>query len=269
MAECDVGVTVTKPRIQRGTRQMNNGKNRSVQCLKCNSSYQAHTWDIIDVTLDPELKSKVVDMSLFHVRCPTCVCDSYSLLLYPFLYHDQEKHFLARVGFPDSFDRPKINWSLIQEPPLQTLGYRLRLIPGLNKLIETILIFDHDLNDRVVAILKFLGRFVDGFRLFNLMSNPLFFAGIDENPSGRLLIFTLSERQEYYSVPWELYEQYRSIVENYSSEARITDPEWQIIDASNIIRLGKSAPSEVWPFAFNFWLETMVDALSRHEASQE
>lgn len=64
-----------------------------ITCPDCNTEGEYTVWDSVNVDLDPELKSKVMDGSLFTWVCPKCK-KSFNAP-YSFLYHDIGHNFMV------------------------------------------------------------------------------------------------------------------------------------------------------------------------------
>ena len=64
-----------------------------ITCPDCNTEGEYTVWDSVNVDLDPELKSKVMDGSLFTWVCPKCK-NSFNAP-YSFLYHDMAHNFMV------------------------------------------------------------------------------------------------------------------------------------------------------------------------------
>ena len=64
-----------------------------ITCPDCNTEGEYTVWDSVNVDLDPELKSKVMDGSLFTWVCPKCK-KSFNAP-YSFLYHDMAHNFMV------------------------------------------------------------------------------------------------------------------------------------------------------------------------------
>ena len=51
---------------------MSSFRNIKITCPACNTEGSYTVWDSVNVDLDPELKVKVMDGSLFTWTCPNC-----------------------------------------------------------------------------------------------------------------------------------------------------------------------------------------------------
>ena len=72
---------------------MSSFRNIKITCPACNTEGSYTVWDSVNVDLDPELKSKVMDGSLFTWICPNCK-QSFNAP-YSFLYHDMTHDFMV------------------------------------------------------------------------------------------------------------------------------------------------------------------------------
>ena len=72
---------------------MSSFRNIKITCPACNIEGSYTVWDSVNVDLDPELKSKVMDGSLFTWICPNCK-QSFNAP-YSFLYHDMTHDFMV------------------------------------------------------------------------------------------------------------------------------------------------------------------------------
>ena len=72
---------------------MSSFRNIIITCPACNTEGSYTVWDSVNVDLDPELKSKVMDGSLFTWICPNCK-QSFNAP-YSFLYHDMTHDFMV------------------------------------------------------------------------------------------------------------------------------------------------------------------------------
>ena len=72
---------------------MSSFRNIIITCPACNTEGSYTVWDSVNVDLNPELKSKVMNGSLFTWICPNCK-KSFNAP-YSFLYHDMKHNFMV------------------------------------------------------------------------------------------------------------------------------------------------------------------------------
>lgn len=75
---------------------MSSFRNIKITCPACNMEGPYTIWDSVNVDLDPELKSKVMDGSFFKWVCPNCK-KSFDAP-YSFLYHDMTHNFMVQFN---------------------------------------------------------------------------------------------------------------------------------------------------------------------------
>ena len=72
---------------------MSSFRNIKITCPACSTEGSYTVWDSVNVDLNPELKVKVMDGSLFTWTCPNCK-KSFNAP-YSFLYHDMTNNFMV------------------------------------------------------------------------------------------------------------------------------------------------------------------------------
>ena len=70
--------------------------NRQIKCEECGKVFDVTIYESINVTLNPELKEKVIHGDIYCFECPYCHHQHY--IQYPFLYHDMEHKFMINQG---------------------------------------------------------------------------------------------------------------------------------------------------------------------------
>ena len=130
-------------------------------CPRCENMIEINRWDSINVSLDPDMKNKVLDRSAFFVECPSCGLRF--TINYGFLYHDMEKKYMLHYvqSEEEELDVIRIYNSADEENAVMResalmQGYLFRIVRSYNELIEKISIFDAGLDDRVMEIYKVL-----------------------------------------------------------------------------------------------------------------
>lgn len=91
--------------------------NINITCPKCNHEGTFHVWNSINVDLNPELKPKVMDGSIFDWVCPNCM--NKTRAPYPFLYHDMTHHFMVQFDPKNGHITPFAEYLRIKEYGLE------------------------------------------------------------------------------------------------------------------------------------------------------
>jgi hypothetical protein len=119
----------------------------NVKCKLCGAEQQFPISSTVNVTQNPELKPKLLKGELTRFVCEKCGWSGE--LVHPLLYHDRAKKFMIwlwpEAGEPDSSTLPMEK--LMNE-------YQFRVVTSRNDLIEKILIFEHNMDDRIVELVK-------------------------------------------------------------------------------------------------------------------
>lgn len=131
-------------------------------CPKCGHSFKGIHYATVNVTLNPELKERVLDCSIHSYSCPNCGYElDYSNEI--MIYHDmQQKIFITCFPYEEITRWPEWELDTIYENKRQMamLGplmrdinsYRNRIVFGDIYMIEKIRIFELDLDDLAIAI---------------------------------------------------------------------------------------------------------------------
>ena len=133
---------------------------QSVKCPKCGQLHEICVWSSITVSDSPDLKKDLLSGKINMLHCD--ICGQTALLPEPLLYHDEDKKLL--ISFTPCNDE-KIKEHLLcdlrensrKSGELENYeGYNLRFITDYNHLLETILVFDNGLQDKVTELIKLL-----------------------------------------------------------------------------------------------------------------
>ena len=95
---------------------MSSFRNVKITCPDCNTEGPYTIWDSVNVNLDPEMKSKVKDGSLFEWTCPNCG-KTYNVP-YSFLYHDMTNNFMVQFDAAHSHIIPFAEYLRVLENKL-------------------------------------------------------------------------------------------------------------------------------------------------------
>ena len=126
-----------------------------VTCPSCHHEGDFKVWDSINTVLDPEMKEKVLNQSIFLYTCPNC--GETFRLNYPTLYHQMEDLIMIYL-VPES-EVEKTYEMFYGENALANFRaekYLNRIVTSANQLIEKIQIFDAGRDDRIIELVKLL-----------------------------------------------------------------------------------------------------------------
>lgn len=129
-------------------------------CSKCGKKIIINTYPMINLQSDKELYEDLFSLNLFKVRCSHC--GEESMIQYDTLVVDMYKKYMIYLFLSDSVEN---FYKYIHEfiKSFKSNGEQLkvweelkhtRLVISLNEMLEKLLIFDYDLDDRVIEVLK-------------------------------------------------------------------------------------------------------------------
>lgn len=121
--------------------------NKSLQlCPHCQSMQEVDYYQSVNVTINPELKQKVLSGTLNINICTACKKEI--SIMSGFLYHDMTNRIMLELALDENaVDEGKDN--IIRE--LVGKGYIYRKVHEYGRLTEKINIFDQRLNDKIIA----------------------------------------------------------------------------------------------------------------------
>lgn len=123
-------------------------------CSKCGQQHKVRVYRSINISENPELKSKVADGSLFLWECPHC--GQVNLARYETLYHDPARKLMVWL-IPEG----EISETQMQAITMHTKamgGYTLRRVNDMGSLMEKVLINEAGLNDAVLEMCKYVTK---------------------------------------------------------------------------------------------------------------
>jgi hypothetical protein len=124
----------------------------TLTCPHCRHSQEFTVWHSVNVSQDPELKQRVLDRSLTTFTCENC--GGTASIEQDLLYHDMERRFmiLRRSGGDEPAGLTDKSFGLLNTPSGN--AYAFRLVATMNELVEKILIWEDNLDDRTVEVFK-------------------------------------------------------------------------------------------------------------------
>ncbi|MHA1568471.1 MAG: CpXC domain-containing protein [Alphaproteobacteria bacterium] len=165
-------------------------------CPDCQYAGKTEVYQSVNVTLEPELKEKVLNFELFLMICPKCQARLDRLT--HLLYHDMDRHLMIWLHPLEE----RLHWQEYVEKDIQGFqqsvemmgGKEIKNIPTLRtcfgplELREKILIFDADLDDKVIELMKL--RFLAQHREEFIENIPgVYFVEREDNGDAVLMVF--------------------------------------------------------------------------------
>lgn len=143
---------------------MSSFRNIGVTCLKCNHEGTYQIWDSINVDLNPDLKPKVMDSSIFDWVCPNC--KNKTRVPYPFLYNDMTHHFMVQFDPENAHITPFAEYLRIKECKLErsallVLAFQYRKANPKKNILFDSLSEDNDLIFTVLEMPSDVWEFTD------------------------------------------------------------------------------------------------------------
>ena len=102
---------------------MSKNRKMNVKCPYCGKNSNFTIWDSVNITVNPELKEKTLDQSLFNFHCPTCKKDT--LVQYPVIYHDMDKKLWFSSGSFAAKSESEVNMAEMLISKLRNDGYTI------------------------------------------------------------------------------------------------------------------------------------------------
>jgi hypothetical protein len=176
----------------------------------------------VNVTTEPALKEQLLTGRLFTFACPSC--GRTSRVVHPELvYHDMRRGFLLQMDALGKFDAASLRSLESSLPPVT------RVVHDSNALLEKVKVFDAELDDRVIEVLKLV---VASQRADDTATRYLFEGtGTPSNPEGRDLRFTLLSPKGVagVAIPRAAYDDLRVKLEATGKLAPL--PAWAVVAA--------------------------------------
>ena len=176
-----------------------------VSCSHCHRSTQAEPVQRINTALDPELKARVKDGSLFVWECP--YCGTRNLLKYQTLYHDPEARLMVWL-LPEGMTPP----AEVEEAVKDLEGSTLRRVLEVGDLIEKVNIHDAGLEDTVMEMCKWVTRRELSAKNPEILSAKLRFLRMEGPDNEIVLAFPLNGQMQVVNIGFNVYEDARGIL---------------------------------------------------------
>ena len=125
-------------------------------CPDCKKDFPFEFWQSVNIQMNPEMREKVLDHSIFNFKCPHCGMEGHTE--YPFLYNDIQHSFMVQYC-PDenAIDEYQEAFNKIIESDANIgalNNLHLRIVTNYFQLIEKIEIFESGFDDCLIELLK-------------------------------------------------------------------------------------------------------------------
>lgn len=198
-------------------------------CPACRAENRFRIYDSINVTLNPELKERVLDGSLFKLKCHACGGET--VVRYDTLYHDMSAdHPLLiqccqkREGWEAINEQNENIRTMMREMKLSN-EFPHRVVIGYNALRETIRIFDAGFDDRIMFAVK--TAFAAMLKRDHKECAGILFCAKDENGRPVFSVLDNERREQFYTVEPEIYQ---NIAERLAPELPQESEEHVLVD---------------------------------------
>lgn len=128
----------------------------SVVCPSCNKKEDIRLWEEINAEQDITAKNKILNGEMFQYRCKKCGYTTYTA--HNCIYKDPKKNLMIYLaadgdveGMSNAMDNVSKNAKVMA--PIVISSIR-RIVLNTNSFREKILIFDNNLDDRMIELLK-------------------------------------------------------------------------------------------------------------------
>lgn len=198
-----------------------------VTCPKCLHAQEFENWQSVNVTVNPELRARVLSGDLFTLTCAKC--GEETTIQKALLYNDMERRFMVCLSQ--------------SEPPMVSSNdatnlaeVRLRWVETPAHLSEKIRVFEGGLDDHLIEIQKIL---VADLIRKELRDEPLalLYDGLEEHPKdGRQIGFVIFLKKSVRKVSFPYAEMYEDGVRllNAAAPKRAEEPgRWTKVDAAS------------------------------------
>ena len=177
-------------------------------CSHCRQQTEIPVRQSINTALDPEVKARVKDGSLFVWECP--YCGHRNLAVYQTLYHDPDARLMVWL-LPGEEQAPQA----IEEAVKDLEGYTLRLVRSVGDLIEKVNVHDTGLDDVVLEMCKWVTRRELAEKNPAALDAALRFLRLEGADNELVMAFPLDGQMQMLNVGFNVYEDARGILSRH------------------------------------------------------
>ena len=208
---------------------MSRKQKETITCPKCKQESEFIIWKSLNADINPEAKQNLLDGSLFNFECSNCghKCN----VDYGILYHDMKKQVMVYYVNESSVEKTKE--MMADTKKLKGMEeYRNRIVTNQNALREKAIIFDNDLDDRIIEIIKLI-YFANAHEQFPDANVTEIYFSVDE---GKYFLDLIADSPMSTQIPDNVYD---DIKKEFSERLNEDDSDETIIDmmwAANFIK---------------------------------
>ena len=122
-------------------------------CPECDSEQEFTVFDSVNVSLNPKAKERLINGELTIFTCDDC--GHQIEVVYPMLYHDMDNKLMIWMDPEGQLDPNELGK---KQFPFGTLlldeAYQYRIVSTREEMVEKILVYDSDLDDLPLELLK-------------------------------------------------------------------------------------------------------------------
>ena len=174
-------------------------------CSKCHRTTEIEVRQSINVALDPQLKARVKDGSLFLWECPCC--GQRNLARYQTLYHDPEAKLMVWL-LPGDAQPPQA----VEDAVKELEDYTLRRVRDVGELVEKVNLHDAGLEDTVLEMCKWVTRRELAAKNPAAATASLKFLRMEGADNELVMAFPLNGQMQVVNVGFNVYEDARGIL---------------------------------------------------------
>lgn len=200
---------------------------QSVKCPKCSQLSDVTVWSSVTTKDSPDLKADILARRLNMFRCPSC--DISALMPQPMLYTDEGRRLMISfMPTGDAVEKQQFFENIVtaskESGELDKLdGYNLRFVSDYNELIEKLLIFDNNYNDKAIEVIKLMilsqdvdkseqrtcrfGKSEDGnieFMIHDFIENQVYTSVVPVSTYDTVYTSLIESGMKPYSFGWEM-----------------------------------------------------------------
>ena len=177
-------------------------------CSHCRQQTEIPVRQSINTALDPEVKARVKDGSLFVWECP--YCGHRNLAVYQTLYHDPDARLMVWL-LPGQEQAPQA----VEEAVKDLEGYTLRLVRNVGDLVEKVNVHDAGLDDVVLEMCKWVTRRELAEKNPAALDAALRFLRLEGADNDLVMAFPLDGQMQVLNVGFNVYEDARGILSRH------------------------------------------------------